>query len=125
MTMKEVHQFRNVDFDNRIQADVRKLASSSPIPPAPMAHNGPGSYNNNGGSHSGNNVGGRRSKIDPDSAAAAASTVEGAGRYSVQATDPKVLEAPIVVPEDMSLMREQYIQAQISGLVLPPMVRKT
>lgn len=125
VTMKGVHQFRNVDFDNRIQADVRKLASFSSIPPVTIVHNGPSDYNNNGSSNSTNNGGDSRSKIDSDSAEAAASTVEPAGRYSVQATDPKVLEAPIIVPEDMSLMREQYIQAQISGLVLPPMARKT
>ncbi|KAF9215015.1 hypothetical protein BGZ59_002478 [Podila verticillata] len=39
---------------------------------------------------------------------------------SIEASDPKVLMAPIIVPEDMALVREQYIQSQISGIVLPP-----
>ncbi|KAG0332736.1 hypothetical protein BG000_009771 [Podila horticola] len=39
---------------------------------------------------------------------------------SVEASDPLVLMAPIIVPEDMALVREQYIQSQISGIVLPP-----
>ncbi|KAF9147532.1 hypothetical protein BG015_010808 [Linnemannia schmuckeri] len=111
MTKKEVHQFRNVDFDNRIQEDVRKLASSALIPPSVfIVHSG----NNNKGD------GGSKGESDT-----AGSAIEVMGRYSVQATDRKVLEAPIIVPEDMSLMREKYIQAQISELVVPPMVRKT
>lgn len=39
---------------------------------------------------------------------------------SIEASDPMVLMAPIIVPEDMALVREQYIQSQISGIVLPP-----
>ncbi|KAF8931487.1 hypothetical protein BGZ47_011813 [Haplosporangium gracile] len=109
MTKKGVHQFRNVDFDNRIQEDVRKLASSALIPSVFIVH------------HGNNNKGDGGSKGESDTAGSAIKVM---GRYSVQATDPKVLEAPIIVPEDMSLMREKYIQAQISELVIPPMMRK-
>ncbi|KAG0321690.1 hypothetical protein BGZ99_003745 [Dissophora globulifera] len=85
---KEVHQFRNVDFDTRIHNDVHKLASSS--------------------SNS------RLRKTDSASSFT----------FDIPATDPKVLEAPIVVPEDLAMKREQYIQEQLSGIVLPPMQRK-
>ncbi|KAG0350112.1 hypothetical protein BG005_010347 [Podila minutissima] len=43
---------------------------------------------------------------------------------SIEASDPLVLMAPIIVPEDMALMREQYIQSQISGIILPPLEMK-
>ncbi|KAG0098503.1 hypothetical protein BGZ93_011255 [Podila epicladia] len=43
---------------------------------------------------------------------------------SIEASDPLVLMAPIIVPEDMALVREQYIQSQISGIVLPPFEMK-
>ncbi|OAQ27351.1 hypothetical protein K457DRAFT_21241 [Linnemannia elongata AG-77] len=110
ITTKEVRQFRNVDFDNQIQEGVRKLASSSSTPSVFVVHSGNNKNKDDG-----------RSKGDSATAGFATEVV---GRYSVQATDPKVLEAPIIVPEDMSLMREQYIQAQISEVVVPPMVRK-
>ncbi|KAG0274406.1 hypothetical protein BGZ95_009817 [Linnemannia exigua] len=110
-TTKKVHQFRNVDFDNRIQEDVRKLASSSSS--SSLRNN-----NNNSSSSSGGHS-------DALTFTATAPAKGGLHRYEVQATDPKVLEAPIIVPEDMSLIREQYIQAQVNELVLPPMERKT
>ncbi|KAG0038797.1 hypothetical protein BGZ82_010776 [Podila clonocystis] len=43
---------------------------------------------------------------------------------SIEASDSLVLMAPIIVPEDMALVREQYIQSQISGIVLPPFEMK-
>ncbi|KAK3826178.1 MAG: hypothetical protein J3R72DRAFT_458044 [Linnemannia gamsii] len=112
-TTKKVHQFRNVDFDNRIQEDVRKLASSSSSSSLRNNSNGNNSNNSSSRGHS-------------DALTFTATTSAGAGlyRYEVHATDPKVLEAPIIVPEDMSLIREQYIQAQVNELVLPPMERK-
>ncbi|KAG0205808.1 hypothetical protein BGX28_002680 [Mortierella sp. GBA30] len=92
-TEKEVRQFRNVDFDTRIQEDVRKLALSS--------------------SSSSNILNGKiRCNSPLDS------------RLDIQATDPKVLEAPIIVPDDMSLTRNQRIQSQVSQIVLPPMTTK-
>ncbi|KAF9132675.1 hypothetical protein BGW39_011620 [Mortierella sp. 14UC] len=110
---KKIHQFRNVDFDNRIEEDVRKLASSSS---STSLRN-----NNNNISHTSNNSQGRGTSATSTAGAAGAG---GYRRYEVQATDPKVLEAPIIVPEDMSLIREQYIQAQVNEFVLPPMERK-
>jgi hypothetical protein len=107
---KKVHQFRNVDFDNRIQEDVHRLASSSSS----------SSLRNSGNSSNSSGHGKGTSGASTAGAGAAGEH----RRYVVQATDPKVLEAPIIVPEDMSLIREQYIQAQINELVLPPMERK-
>ncbi|KAF9276114.1 hypothetical protein BGZ68_010260 [Mortierella alpina] len=87
---KEVRRFRDVDFDNRIQEDVCKLALSS--------------------SSSHNNLYGKVSSArTPDP------------KLDIQATDPKVLAAPIVVPENMSLARNQCIQSQVSQIVLPPL----
>ncbi|KAF9910504.1 hypothetical protein EC991_006321 [Linnemannia zychae] len=110
---KKVHQFRNVDFDNRIQEDVRRLASSSSST----------SLRNNSSNNSSGNSSNSHGRGTSDASVAGA-TGGGYRRYEIQATDPKVLEAPIIVPEDMSLIREQYIQAQVNGLVLPPMERK-
>ncbi|KAF9940103.1 hypothetical protein BGZ67_008282 [Mortierella alpina] len=45
-------------------------------------------------------------------------------KLDIQATDPKVLEAPIIVPENMSLARNQCIQSQVSQIVLPPLEGK-
>ncbi|KAI8600164.1 hypothetical protein EDD21DRAFT_377887 [Dissophora ornata] len=87
---KEVHQFRDVDFDTQIQDNVRKLASSS-------------------------SKSRLRDEMDNNGMIA---------KLEIQATDPRVLDAPIVVPEDMSLMRDQYIRDQLSGIVLPPLERK-
>ncbi|KAF9199863.1 hypothetical protein BGZ49_009971 [Haplosporangium sp. Z 27] len=89
---KPVHEFQAVDFDTRIQEDVRKLALSS--------------YNNK------------------KNAAAAAAASSG-NKIEIQATDPRVLEAPIVVPEDMSMIRHQYFRDQIERIVLPPMERRS
>ncbi|KAG0250286.1 hypothetical protein BG011_008505 [Mortierella polycephala] len=95
---KEVHEFRDVDFDTRIQEDVRKLALSS---------------SNHNISKTGNfKPGGIYAGMTEDA------------KLRVSTTDPNVLEAPIIVPEDMSMMREQYIRDQLSGIVLPPFKAK-
>ncbi|KAG0013440.1 hypothetical protein BGZ80_011074 [Entomortierella chlamydospora] len=85
-----VHEFKDIDFDTRIQEDVRKLALSS--------------------------------SNEKKNAAAGSSMI---AKLEIQATDPRVLEAPIVVPEDMSMMREQYIRDQLDRIVLPPMERRS
>ncbi|KAG0228278.1 hypothetical protein BGW41_003498 [Actinomortierella wolfii] len=36
-------------------------------------------------------------------------------------TDLKILSAPIIVPENMTRVREQYLQSQLSQIVLPPL----
>ncbi|KAG0221965.1 hypothetical protein BGX31_009432 [Mortierella sp. GBA43] len=90
---KAMGGLRDVDFDNQIQEDVRKLASSS----------------------STSTFGNKRSEDDTDSKL---------HKLEIQATDPRVLEAPIVVPDDLSAMRGQYIRDQLSGIVLPPMEPK-
>ncbi|KAF9973824.1 hypothetical protein BGZ73_002934 [Actinomortierella ambigua] len=36
-------------------------------------------------------------------------------------TDPKILSAPIIVPEDMTRVHAQYLQSQLSQIVLPPL----
>ncbi|KAF9953475.1 hypothetical protein BGZ70_000225, partial [Mortierella alpina] len=86
---EKVRRFRDVDFDNRIQEDVQKLALSS--------------------SSSHGNLNCKISNVRTSDS-----------RLNIQATDPKVLEAPIIVPENMSLARNQCIQSQVSQIVLPP-----
>ncbi|KAF9171473.1 hypothetical protein BGX20_007532 [Mortierella sp. AD010] len=87
---KPIHEFKDIDFDTRIQEDVRKLALSS--------------------------------SNERKNAAAGSPMI---AKLEIQATDPRVLEAPIVVPEDMSMMREQYIRDQLDRIVLPPMERRS
>ncbi|KAI1317259.1 hypothetical protein EDD11_008746 [Mortierella claussenii] len=118
---KQVHEFRDVDFDARIQEDVQRMISSSASKARPRqmendkdsnsihsTHtNGPniGStiFNNGGGGGSNSN----NSRNNSHS--------------NLLATDPKVLEAPIVVPDDISVKREQYLQNQLMNIVLPPL----
>ncbi|KAG0361454.1 hypothetical protein BC939DRAFT_482487 [Gamsiella multidivaricata] len=94
---KEVYKFRDVDFDAQIQENVRRLASSSSLI---AIRNQP------------------LQQVNEDTKAVIP-------KLEIQATDPKVLEAPIVVPADISLIREQYIREQLSSIVLPPMEQKT
>ncbi|KAF9182973.1 hypothetical protein BGZ50_004600 [Haplosporangium sp. Z 11] len=95
---KGVHEFRDVDFDTRIQEDVRKLALSSA---------------NHNVSKTGNiRSGGACTGMTEDA------------KLGLSVTGPNILEAPIIVPEDMSMMREQYIRNQLSGIVLPPFEAK-
>ncbi|KAK3820229.1 MAG: hypothetical protein J3Q66DRAFT_336593 [Benniella sp.] len=87
--------FRDVDFDNQIQEDVRKLASSSSL----------------------SSFGIKRSEDIRE-------TDSKVKKLEIQASDPHILDAPIVVPEDMTMIKGQYLQEQLSGIVLPPMESK-
>jgi len=87
--------FRDVDFDNQIQEDVRKLASSSSL----------------------SSFGIKRSEDIRE-------TDSKAKKLEIQASEPHILDAPIVLPEDMAMIKGQYLQDQLSSIVLPPMESK-
>ncbi|GJJ69167.1 hypothetical protein EMPS_01513 [Entomortierella parvispora] len=83
-----------VDFDLKIQEDVRKLASAT----------------------SSSSLSAQRRQD--------ASSVDAMRRREIQETaNPLVLSAPIVVREDLFRLRDQNIREQFSAIVLPPLER--
>jgi len=83
-----------VDFDLKIQEDVRKLASAA----------------------SSSSLSAQRRQN--------ATSVDAMRRREIQETaDPLVLTAPIVVREDLFRLRDQRIRDQFSAIVLPPLER--
>lgn len=86
---------RDVDFDNQIREHVRELASSA----------------------SNSSFGVKRSEDIRESD-------NRVKKLEIQATDPRVLDAPIVVPEDLPMSRKLCLRETLSGIVLPPMEPK-
>ena len=84
-----------VDFDLKIQEDIRKLASAA-------SSSSLSAQLRNGGS-----------------------AADALRRREIQDTaDPMVLSAPIVVREDLFRLRDQEIRDQFSSIVLPPLERQ-
>ncbi|ORZ27757.1 hypothetical protein BCR41DRAFT_392210 [Lobosporangium transversale] len=108
-----VHGFRPVDFDNQIQEDVRRMAASSATSLDSMRDRQTSIQRDDKDKNIDN-----KTKGDKNSGRSTSSIVS---KLEIRATDPKVLEAPIVLPEDIPQTRDQYLQNQISSIVLPPL----